>query len=590
MDTVYIFRRQAMITKSSELVRNTGAAVLRDSFGWSEFETAADKYTFRPLWTNMLDEAENNDQEYFLILGSDNRWRHSNQYDDLYLSTEDSRNQFKVYVQKLLEEVGDDVRYFEVWNEYNIKNPDVEAYYNLLKVTYETIKDIKPNAIVVAGAVANQYSEEEKRYTVPYDYLTELFNLGAGNYMDVLSIHPYTVPDSAESGTLEKTCNKTRTLAHSYNPNIDVWASEYGWYTRGGSLAKTEKEQADYAVRTIVMNQAKGFLDKFIWYTFQDESVNLNDTEHSWGMINSVEDVYGAQNDPYAAKASYAAVSSTNKILSGAKCQEDLSNESSGRYVYKFKDDFGRNIYAMWNVNGSESYTLTTDNPSMILTDMYGNEESVKNENCSYTLSIGTSPVFLCDATDGAIYGEQGILRISGYVPGLRANVNVGMTVVYPNGDPNDISTFMFADQQKTNADGRYTFDMIPDVKAGQYDVYISDELTGSLVTYSFELTDGIYAEYEEKTEGKTLKVKAVLKSSDGVTYDSDISAIIAVYNGNELVRVGVEDEYTQKDGNTREYNLEIPIDSKFTGAKVFIWDDDLKPIVVDYDVKSMSK
>jgi len=88
---------------------------------------------------------------------------------------------------------GSKVQHYEVWNEWNGglglgKNPaclptcrDAVMYTDLLCRTYKAIKAVRPSAIVVGGAMAG----------VDIPFITRMLNAGAGNCMDMISVHPY---------------------------------------------------------------------------------------------------------------------------------------------------------------------------------------------------------------------------------------------------------------------------------------------------------------------------------------------------------------------------------------------------------------
>ena len=90
----------------------------------------------------------------------------------------------------LAQEHGSKVEYYEVWNEWNggiglgcnWKEPpcnDAAMYTDLLCKTYKAIKDVRRNAQVAGGVVAGA---NEK-------FITGMLDAGAGDCMDVLSLH-----------------------------------------------------------------------------------------------------------------------------------------------------------------------------------------------------------------------------------------------------------------------------------------------------------------------------------------------------------------------------------------------------------------
>ncbi len=90
------------------------------------------------------------------------------------------------YVRRTVSRYSNDYRYWEVWNEPNLHlfwgdTPSSKNYTALLKRSYEEIKKIDPNLNVLYGGTAG----------VPFQYIEDSYAAGAGNYFDVMAIHPY---------------------------------------------------------------------------------------------------------------------------------------------------------------------------------------------------------------------------------------------------------------------------------------------------------------------------------------------------------------------------------------------------------------
>lgn len=581
------------VDETHRLTVNAGVGNLRDSFGWSEYETkSVGNYVFRPLWQNMLDKANKSSQQYLLILGSDQRWLYPNQKDDIYIATEESRNQFKVYIKKLVEQVGDSVKYFEVWNEYNTKNHDANAYYEMLKASYEAVKEVKSDAVVVGGALANEYSLEDRCYTVPYDFLEQLLKLGAGKYMDVLSIHPYVVPDSPETGDIRGRCEKTRTLIDKYNPSIKLWASEFGWHTMDNF--NTEEEQSKYSVRALIMNKAYKFMDKMFFYTFQDATCNRYYSEDCWGLIRSSADKYDGQKNPNAAKPIYASMSNVNYLLSEATLESDLSEQSSGVYIYKFKNASGKAVYAMWKESGVETVSVQADNNSMILCDIYGNESIVESVGGKYNINISERPVYLYEDESGAEYNKtEGLLKVSGYVPSMQSDVNVSIKVMYPNGYKHNIGAsvldnVMYFDQTKSDSNGRYGFSINPGIVNGKYKIYISTDDSDTSYEYEYTFVDTQpNVAYNKTLNGDKLNLKVTITNLNSDLY-SEIHPILAVYDKNEnMVFCNYANLLISQGNSKMEYEFSVPFNNKENSAKVFVWDEKMQPISIEYDTNN---
>ncbi|MBT4818155.1 MAG: hypothetical protein HON70_20780, partial [Lentisphaerae bacterium] len=187
------------------------------------------------------------------------------------------------------------VRYFEVWNEpntgssVNLKSGffrgTVEDYVALLKVAYETARLVDPAIRIVGGSGTGDF----------LSWTDAILATGAGPYMDVLSFHAYTTPDSPESANLEGRLVAMRKLMVKHGvADLPLWNTEVGYWqdrrpggrpaTKAQILAKaprelapnwkaswpfrpiTEGDAAAFAARHYYLNVAGG-VEKLFWYS-----------------------------------------------------------------------------------------------------------------------------------------------------------------------------------------------------------------------------------------------------------------------------------------------------------------------------------
>ncbi len=102
---------------------------------------------------------------------------------------------------QLAQKYGNKVQYYEVWNEWNgglglgrgwpacfPTCKDAAMYTDLLCRTYKAIKAVRPSAKVVGGVTAGTHT----------DFIRRMLDAGAGNCMDMVSVHPYVYHASAQ--------------------------------------------------------------------------------------------------------------------------------------------------------------------------------------------------------------------------------------------------------------------------------------------------------------------------------------------------------------------------------------------------------
>lgn len=129
------------------------------------------------------------------------------------INVDDYRN----YVRAVVEHFRDRIHHWEIWNEPSGIAPD--HYFKLLKVGYETIKEVDPEAFVVGGGGLQHHA---------CDYLERLFTLGGLKYMDAYSFHGYMVDgwDPWQYG------RGLRELMTKHGKVVPLWDTEWGMQCR----------------------------------------------------------------------------------------------------------------------------------------------------------------------------------------------------------------------------------------------------------------------------------------------------------------------------------------------------------------------
>jgi hypothetical protein len=173
---------------------------------------------------------------------------------------------------------------YEIWSEpdstpyyFGYMDGTPQHYVDMLREAYSIIKSIDPTAIVLGGAIADPLRKSTQNFT------TQIFELGASNYMDAFSIHLYYYDD--------------------WNINYgDLLFWAYGlstkpiWVTETGECSGTTPPWIQPAINITEEMQAKYMKERYdemltasikprviIWYDFYD-SVN-----ESWcfGVVSS---------------------------------------------------------------------------------------------------------------------------------------------------------------------------------------------------------------------------------------------------------------------------------------------------------------
>jgi len=157
---------------------------------------------------------------------------------------------------------------WEVWNEPDYPGwwkgvPDPDEYLALLEVVAPAIKQADPSAQVVLGSMTNAGGGSKG------GFLEQLYQRGAENYFDVLSINPY----ARDVGAMLAYVRGQRAIAAQYGDAAKpILVTEYGWATGGNSAYFVTDEACQAALlyrATREFSQRRGELGLLALAQFQ---------------------------------------------------------------------------------------------------------------------------------------------------------------------------------------------------------------------------------------------------------------------------------------------------------------------------------
>ncbi|MFA4944530.1 MAG: endo-1,4-beta-xylanase [Lentisphaeria bacterium] len=175
---------------------------------------------------------------------------------------------WKDYVGATVERYRHDIKYWEVWNEFNgtfysgrTWEQKVKDYAALTVAAYDATKKADPSVKVGIG-VAN----------FDVAFLDAAIKAGAAGHFDFVCVHPYenlvAAMDNGEAGYLSMAGSLRKMLAdNQQRPDIQLWITEIGG--EGGATAKVEPEkearQAEMLAKAYLLSLAQGF-SKIYWF------------------------------------------------------------------------------------------------------------------------------------------------------------------------------------------------------------------------------------------------------------------------------------------------------------------------------------
>ena len=181
---------------------------------------------------------------------------------------------------------------WEVWNEPNIAawapKPDPAAYERLLADTAVALRGAESDAFIILGGLAAVPNNPKIERMDPFDFLTQVAELGGTKYVDAVGFHPYSLPvppsQAANFQTISTSPQNLVSVLQRYGtPNVSIWLTETGApiYHAGADptaaqavTKQQEQAQAAYATNLVQTVAANSYVGADFWYSDQDDMPN----------------------------------------------------------------------------------------------------------------------------------------------------------------------------------------------------------------------------------------------------------------------------------------------------------------------------
>jgi hypothetical protein len=357
------------------LIAKAGIVTIRDEQYWAQVEKKQGEFVFPDRMQAYMAEAAKFHIEPLVVMTFENKL-----YDEgLTPYTPEGCKAYGRYGQAILQEYGPQIRWLEIWNEYNgtwCKGPAKEDrpkfYAQMLKYAFEAIREKRPDVKVIGGAAV----------LMPLPWFEGIFKNGGLDYMDAVVIHPYRgAPEGVDTELAE-----LRDLIKKYNKGAlkPIWVTETGHYDHGED---GRTNVAKYLVRmyTLLLSER---VERIYWYLVRDYQ-NFK----TMGLVRDDKDPWGR----YAVAPPYVAYANLIRQLHGA---EFVRREPTDRWtrIYLFKKG-GDEIRICWAVLPT-TVTLKASGPLTAI-DMMGGEERMEPPAAGAPLTLSETPVYIKGAVTG---------------------------------------------------------------------------------------------------------------------------------------------------------------------------------------------
>ncbi|MFA7345672.1 MAG: endo-1,4-beta-xylanase [Terrimicrobiaceae bacterium] len=283
---------------------------------------------------------------------------------------------WKDYVAGSVERYKADVKYWEVWNEFNGSfyqgsqgTQRAKEYADLVVAAYDTAKKIDPN-VKIGLSVAN----------FDVNFLDEAIKAGAGGHFDFICVHPYenlgAVADGGEVGYLSLTGNLREMLkANKQDVNTPLWITEIGAYAPIKPDPKGDAKQADMLAKAYILSIVQGF-QRIFWFEARGpaygKGTDLSLIRADWSL-----------------RPSYDALKTMTTVLGAEPKYLGWLDIGKGGYGFAFKGKTG-DVLAAWALPDKEN--KTTFSADVKLVDLAGKETPLA---AGKELTLTNSPVLI---------------------------------------------------------------------------------------------------------------------------------------------------------------------------------------------------
>ena len=217
----------------------------RTEIPWGGVEPHRGKYSWQ-RWDRVVDGLRARNYRVLGMLCYWNGW--VKPYSD------DAIEGFGRYAERVARRYRGRVSAWEIWNEPNERmfwQSTPEQYVRLMRAAYEGVKRGDPNAIVLGGSTSG----------VDLRYVQTLLKLGAGQWMDALSVHPYSFGWRPEDAQLVDELRGISAAMRRAGKSGRIWVTEIGFNT------PSEVAQAQLLERSWILLQQSGVVEAAFWYT-----------------------------------------------------------------------------------------------------------------------------------------------------------------------------------------------------------------------------------------------------------------------------------------------------------------------------------
>ncbi|WP_334074433.1 sugar-binding protein [Paenibacillus sp. A14] len=284
----------------------------------------------------------------------------------------------------------------------NYETPNEPELFTKPYIPYEVVQQWKRAYIAAKAADLDSVIIAGDHTSSVRSVLPEELSLGAYNYADAFSWHPY-VYNAMPDGAIEAFVDDIGAMIDEYGGWKDYYLTEGGWPTaKGGYPNVSEEVQRDYIVRAFLIYLTRPEVRAWEYYNFKNDGTDENYYEVFWGIT----DVNGRP------KLAYPAVGNMMTTLDQAEYVGRIDTGDNRERAYVFLKD-GEPIVVAWRsvdhkdnpaeVPPTSVIRLNSDRDTVTVRDINGVERIEHVNGDSLGITVSSSPVYVMNPGEGVL-------------------------------------------------------------------------------------------------------------------------------------------------------------------------------------------
>lgn len=224
--------------------------------------------------------------------------------------TTDNRKAFSNYVAWVAQRFKNKNIIYEIWNEWPYgKNFDgiepsgkesARLYVELVKEASEAIRKEDSSATIIAGGV-NPLNDKFDSWT------EEIFNLGINDFIDGLSIHPYSyqnrvIAEPEYNVNILDKLQKKIVQQLGIESEYPFYVTEFGYPDYVGGINLPSELEGEYIKDYFIALSKRNYIKSALWYDFINDGDDKSEKEDNFGLLDSS---YNEKNDMVAFLAAF---------------------------------------------------------------------------------------------------------------------------------------------------------------------------------------------------------------------------------------------------------------------------------------------